>query len=70
MFLVHEVVRLKKDLPSSNLKAGTLGAIVMVYPESPQAYEVEFVDSDGDTLAILTLKEEDIVPDVAAKFHT
>lgn len=63
MFTEHQVVRVKKDLPEAGIKAGTLGAIVMVYPDAPQAYEVEFVNSSGDTLGIVTLLEEDIIAD-------
>lgn len=60
MFREYDVVKLKKDLPAEKLKAGTIGAIVMVYPEKPQAYEVEFVDEEGGTSALLTLSEKEI----------
>lgn len=50
------------DLPSTALDAGAIGTIVLVYRKDSltHAYEVEFVDNDGSTLALLTLKEEDI----------
>ena len=60
MFEEHAMVQLKNDMPSRNLKAGTLGAVVMVYPEAPQAYEVEFIDDDGNTLALFTVQEDDL----------
>ncbi len=59
MFKEYELVRLKQPVPSIGLNAGAVGAIVMVY-DDPPAYEVEFTDSSGATMALLTLKEEEI----------
>lgn len=53
----YEVVRLLSPIPEHGLPAGALGTIVMVYPE-PLAYEVEFLDKRGNTIAIATLKPE------------
>jgi hypothetical protein len=49
-------------VPSTDLAAGAVGTIVMVYKtnSTSPAYEVEFVDHDGHTLALLNLKEDDI----------
>jgi len=33
----------------------------MAYPETPQAYEVEFLDGEGDTIAVLTLQENQLM---------
>lgn len=61
MFHELEVVRLKKDQPSSGLAAGAIGTVVMVYDEEdPPEYEVEFVDVNGRTLALLTLRDEEL----------
>ena len=61
MFQELEVVRLKRDQPSSGLAVGAVGTVVMVYDEAdPPEYEVEFVDNDGRTLALLTLSEEEL----------
>jgi len=59
MFKEYELVRLKQPVPFVGLNAGAVGAIVMVY-DDPPAYEVEFTDSSGATIALLTLKEEEI----------
>ena len=48
------VVALTVDLPQHDLKAGNEGAVVMVYNHG-EAYEVEFVDEEGNTTALLTL---------------
>lgn len=73
--MLHEndVVMLKHDIPahsptewpgisSTALSTGAVGTVVMVYTtnSSTYEYEVEFVDDDGHTLALLTLKEDDI----------
>jgi hypothetical protein len=73
--MLHEndVIRLKHNIPANSptawpgipataLTSGTVGSIVMVYTTNSTnpEYEVEFVDSDGYTLALLTLQEDDI----------
>lgn len=45
-------VELLVDLPEENLKAGTIGAIV---EDFGSACEVEFSNSDGETVALCTL---------------
>ena len=62
MFHEYDVIKLKKDNPSRNLYAGVKGTILMVYdePHLPRAYEVEFLDEEGKTLALLTLQEDEI----------
>jgi hypothetical protein len=61
----YDVVRLLRALPEHNLPAGSTGAVVMDYTEHstgdlPPAYEVEFTDSDGVTLALVTVSEDDL----------
>ena len=61
MFSLYEIVKLKSQ-KAENLPIGSRGTILIIYnePALPPAYEVEFLDELGNTLAILTLKEEDI----------
>lgn len=61
MFKEYDVVKLKEDMPSENLSKDDIGAIVMVYEGDPPEYEVEFVDATGQTLALLTVKEQTLV---------
>jgi len=49
-----DVVVLTHNLPEHGLKQGDRGAIVHVYPNS-QTFEVEFVNPDGSTQALLTI---------------
>ena len=40
-----EVVKLQQDLPGFNLQKGDIGAIVEVYSNPYEEYEVEFCDT-------------------------
>ena len=51
-----DVVALTCDLPEHGLKRGDVGAAVLVHGHG-EAFEVEFVDYDGHTVALLTLEE-------------
>lgn len=56
----YDVVRLTDDIPHVNLCKGMEGTIVMVFdePGKPLAFEVEFVDSNGKTIAVETIKKK------------
>lgn len=49
-----DLVALRQDLPNHGLIAGNVGTVVFVHADGA-AYEVEFLDSDGRTLAVETL---------------
>ncbi len=59
--IIHEldVVALVGDMPESRLARGQVGTVVHVY--SPDTFEVEFVDSDGHTYAIQTLRADQLL---------
>ena len=63
---LFDVVELLIDLPESNLRAGVQGAIVECYNN----YEVEFSNSDGETLALCTLSARQLVVVWSAKTKT
>jgi hypothetical protein len=50
-----DTVVLTRDLPKRGLRAGDVGAIVLVH-DAEAAYEVEFLARGGETLAVLTLR--------------
>ncbi|GGN02076.1 hypothetical protein GCM10007092_15410 [Thermus composti] len=56
----HDPVVLKRDKEAFGLKAGDVGTIVLVYPQG--GCLVEFVDREGNTLALLDLTEEEVAP--------
>ena len=59
-----DTVVLTRDLPEAGLRAGDLGAVVLVYGSeaSPEALEVEFVTAAGRTQALRTLGSADVRP--------
>ena len=59
--MVHELdlVVLMRPVEEHGLRVGDVGTIVHCYSDD-QAYEVEFVDADGKTLAVLTLEHADV----------
>ena len=48
------------DIPAHGLCAGDLGTIVEIY--EPDGLEVEFVKASGETLAVVTLREDEVRP--------
>ena len=69
MLAEHSLVVLTRDIPESGLYAGDVGAIVHIYGQGA-AYEVEFVDGDGTTIALVTLKSESVRPVGSGDFFT
>ena len=61
MIAEHAMVVLNGDLPDQGLHAGDVGAVVFVHKQGA-AYEVEFVDGVGCTIALLTLNASDVRP--------
>ena len=51
---------LKRDKEGWGLEAGDVGTVALVYPHG--GYVVEFVDHEGNTLALLDLAEEEVAP--------
>jgi Domain of unknown function (DUF4926) len=59
---LYDVVEVVNDLPDEKLTAGMVGTIVHVFDEPRLAYEVEFSDADGQTVAMLPLTPDQIRP--------
>jgi hypothetical protein len=64
MFQEYDVVRLKKLKASLDVSVNDKGTILMVFdePNLPRAYEVEFVDKEGRTIALATVFDDEIEP--------
>jgi len=54
-----DTVVLLHDVQTAGLVHGDVGAVVHCY-ENKEAFEVEFVTADGDSIALLTLTDKDI----------
>ncbi|QOC91775.1 DUF4926 domain-containing protein [Micromonospora craniellae] len=59
---LYDVVALREGIPDENLAPGAVGTIVHVFDHVPAAYEVEFADSDGRTVSMVTLTTDQIRP--------
>jgi hypothetical protein len=55
---LDEVV-LTRDLHDHGLAAGDIGTVVLVHDEG-KGYEVEFMTLDGETIAVATLRGEQV----------
>ncbi len=56
---LYDVVELLVDLPQMEIKSGQLGTILEIHNDD--AYEVEFSNSDGETVGFLALKPEQFI---------
>jgi hypothetical protein len=54
-----DVVALLDDKPSERLVAGQVGTVVEVL--APGVYEVEFLDSEGHTVAVCELQRTELL---------
>jgi len=59
MILEHSKVVLEETLFEEGLECGDIGIVVHVY-EKGAAYEVEFIELDGSTFRVVTLRKEAI----------
>jgi hypothetical protein len=57
---LFDTVVLETDIPSEELRAGDLGAVVELY--EPDGLEVEFITASGKTQALVTLNVADVRP--------
>jgi len=61
MLIEHSLVVLNQEMADQGLHCGDVGAVVGIYGNG-KAYEVEFVDGAGSTIALLTLDPTAIRP--------
>ena len=57
----HDRVVLTEDVPTEGLKAGDIGTVVHIHANG-EAYEVEFICLDGETIAVTTLRANQVRP--------
>lgn len=61
MIRVLDMVVLMRDIAEHGLKKGDVGAVAHSYADR-EAFEVEFVAAEGETIAVLTLTGTDTRP--------
>ncbi|TCV77489.1 DUF4926 domain-containing protein [Sulfurirhabdus autotrophica] len=66
-FDLFDVVVLAADLPDKGLLAGMSGTVVDIHTKPCEAYEVEFCDDAGRTVAVLALLPNQLLPTASWK---
>lgn len=61
MIKEHDRVVLKTDVPSERLKAGDVGTVVHIH-RGGEAYELEFMTLNGETVAVTMLLASQVRP--------
>jgi hypothetical protein len=56
-----DTVVLTHDIEEQGLRAGDIGAVVLSH-SGGEAFEVEFVTGEGQTVAVLTLQAQEVRP--------
>jgi hypothetical protein len=56
---LYDTIELLIDLPANQLRAGTRGAIVLQH--TADTYEIEFMDEDGQTVAVCALPADQFI---------
>ncbi|MCK4728449.1 MAG: DUF4926 domain-containing protein [Desulfobacterales bacterium] len=54
-----DTVVISRDFPEHGLKQGDIGAVVHCY-KGGEAFEVEFITGQGETVAVVTLNSDDV----------
>ena len=61
MIKEHDRVVLREEIPDQGLKTDDVGTVIHVHNKG-EAFEVEFIALDGETLAIATLDASQVRP--------
>ena len=56
-----DTVVLSRDFPEHGLNRGDIGAVVHCY-KGGKGFEVEFITGQGETVAVMTLNNQDVRP--------
>lgn len=59
---LYDIVELIADMPEEGLSAGAIGTVVHIFDKPNLAYEVEFTDDSGKTIAQVPLTPDQIRP--------
>ena len=58
MLNINDVIKVRKN--QDDIKVGDVGTVVHIFDEIPSVYLIEFIDSEGRTTEMASLKEEDM----------
>jgi hypothetical protein len=60
MLKLFDMVRVLIDIPAQGVQAGWLGSVVQIHQQPNLAYEIEFAEEGGRTVAVTALKPEQL----------
>ncbi|WP_201537242.1 DUF4926 domain-containing protein [Psychrobacter immobilis] len=61
MLNINDVIKVRKNQDYIKVgDVGTVGTVVHIFDEIPFVYLIEFIDSEGRTTEMASLKEEDM----------
>ncbi|WP_353259205.1 DUF4926 domain-containing protein [Prochlorothrix hollandica] len=68
---LFDLVVLNQDFPIDHLRRGEIGTVVEVFDQNSDrpAYEVEFIDDEGQPLALVTLTLDQLLPLTPTQYH-
>lgn len=59
MINIGDLIELTVDIPDRNLRSGVRGTVVHCH--TPEAYEIEFTNEEGETLEFLSLNPKQFI---------
>lgn len=54
-----DTIKILRPLPEEGVEAGAVGVIIAIFDDPDEAYEVEFSDEEGRSVAQVVLQRED-----------
>lgn len=58
---LHDTVRLVEPVSDGSVRVGAIGVIVAIFSVPEEAYEVEFANPEGETIAQIALRPNEFV---------
>jgi hypothetical protein len=58
---INDTVQLTESLPEENLATGSIGVVVFEFSVPEEAYEIEFSNERGETIAQVALRPNQFV---------
>ncbi len=57
---MFDVVKTKASAPGTTFAGGSVGTVVIAFPEAPGSYDVEFADDREKTSGLVVLSGDDV----------
>jgi hypothetical protein len=67
MFDMFQSIKTTVPVPALGLGAGAKGVIVDEYHKPYHAYEIEFIDAEGNTIGLLSMRPSEIASQIPTR---